>query len=171
MCKNKYYGLKLSEEGFKRELTTFLHNGKRLRVELIESFIYKLKKLYRVIEKLNSYRFYSSSLLLLYEGKELDASTRSRNDSECSSSIDSSDNFRIHKSVSSSSLKGSRRPKVEVRMIDFAHTTYSGCPQDKVRSGPDTGYLFGIENVIRLLEEIKRNSSGDDCDDEDAICQ
>jgi len=166
MCKNKYYGLKLSQEGFKRELTTFLHNGKRLRVELIDPLIHKLHKLYRVIEKLNTYRFFSSSLLLIYEGKELESSPRQRHDS--SSSMDASDGFHIPRNFSSSSLKGSRRSKVEVRMIDFAHTTYSGCPQDKVRSGPDTGYLFGIENVIRLLEEIKPSGMSnldDSCDD------
>ncbi|KXJ09715.1 inositol hexakisphosphate kinase 1 [Exaiptasia diaphana] len=157
ICKNKYYGLKLSEEGFKRELTTFLHNGQRLRIELIEPFIHKLRKLYRVIEKLNSYRFFSSSLLLLYEGKELESGHWMRQDSECNSSMDSSDGL-MPRNSSSASLKGSRRAKVEVRMIDFAHTSYSGCPQDKVRSGPDTGYLFGIENVIRLLEEIHKNA-------------
>jgi inositol-hexakisphosphate kinase len=155
MCRNKYYGLKLTEEGFKRELTTFLQSGLGLRTELIDPLIHKLKKLYRVIEKLQTYRFYSSSLLLMYEGKDdlESSSSRQRKESECGSSLESADQFHLQKSQSS----GLRRPKVDVRMIDFAHTTYSGCPQDRLRTGPDKGYLFGIENLIKLLDEIKRN--------------
>lgn len=163
MCRNKYYGLKLTEEGFKRELTTFLHSGLRLRTELIDPLIHKLKKLYRVIEKLNTYRFYSSSLLLMYEGKEEtdSPSSHKRRESECGSSVESAEKFHLQKSQSSPNLRGMRRHKVDVRMIDFAHTTYSGCPQDRQRTGPDKGYLFGIENLIQLLEDIKKNHTED----------
>ena len=41
-------------------------------------------------------------------------------------------------------------------MIDFAHTTTSGFADEIVYEGPDDGYLFGLENMIRIFEEIKR---------------
>ena len=56
---------------------------------------------------------------------------------------------------SHSSNRNQRSVKVDVRMIDFAHTTHSGFSGDRVRTGPDKGYLFGIKNLIRLLEEIR----------------
>ena len=162
MCRNKYYGMKLCEAGFREELVTFLHNGQQFRTELIEPLLYKLRKLYKVIEKQNSFRFYSSSLLLMYEGdvekkcdgasntcctSEKDQETRRKldiNRSHSSSSLNKSGNFNSHRSC-----------KVDVRMIDFAHTTYGGFSGDRMHTGPDSGYLFGLKNLIRILEEIR----------------
>ena len=150
MCRNKYYGLKLCEEGFKRELITFLHNGEQLRMELLEPLLHKLRRLYKVIEKQYSYRFYSSSLLLMYEGdkekcdKTSSCGCCSGNEQELLSNVKNSHSHLNHRSC-----------KVDVRMIDFAHTTHSGYSGDRTRSGPDTGYLFGLKNLIRLLEEIQ----------------
>ena len=161
MCRNKYYGLKLCEEGFKEELITFLHNGQQFRTELIEPLLHKLRKLYKVIEKQHSFRFYSSSLLLMYEG-HIDETSNS-----CCCSVKEQENGRskqdqVSHNNSSSHLNKScqclsHRCKVDVRMIDFAHTTHSGFSGDRTRTGPDTGYLFGLRNLIRLLDEIQEN--------------
>ena len=162
MCRNKYYGLKLCQEGFREELVTFLHNGEQFRMELIEPLLYKLRKLYKVIEKQNSYRFYSSSLLLMYEGdmqrkcschteKEQDTYRQTENiNRSCNTcSLNKNGKFNSHHSC-----------KVDVRMIDFAHTTYGVFAGDPVRNGPDSGYLFGLKNLIRLLEEIRDKYQG-----------
>ena len=143
MCRNKYYGLKLCEEGFREELVTFLHNGEQFRMELIEPLLYKLRKLYKVIEKQNSYRFYSSSLLLMYEG-DMQRKCNCNTEKE-------QDTYRHKENINN---------KVDVRMIDFAHTTYGVFVGDPVRSGPDSGYLFGLKNLIRLLEEIRDKYQG-----------
>ncbi|EDO40953.1 predicted protein [Nematostella vectensis] len=145
MCRNKYYGLKLTEEGFKRELVSFLNNGQRLRLELIEPLVQRLRRLYKVLDKQHSYRFYSSSLLLMYEGDEAIGHYERENSTHEKSEEENS----LSRSNSTASFKNLRHTKVDVRMIDFAHTTWGN-----TRSGPDKGYLFGIENLIRLLEEI-----------------
>ena len=159
MCRNKYYGMKLCEKGFREELVTFLHNGQQFRTELIEPFLYKLRKLYKVIEKQNSFRFYSSSLLLMYEGdveKECDELSSSccsfEKDQERKDAIRSFSSPCLNKS---GNCGNHRSCKVDVRMIDFAHTTYGGFSGDRMRTGPDTGYLFGLKNLIRILEEIQ----------------
>ena len=42
--------------------------------------------------------------------------------------------------------------KVDVKMIDFAHTTHSGFLSDKIRhSGPDEDYIKGLENLQSLF--------------------
>ena len=41
-------------------------------------------------------------------------------------------------------------------MIDFAHTTTSSFADEIVYEGPDDGYLFGLDSMIRIFEEIKR---------------
>lgn len=69
LCRNKYYGRGLSIDGFREALYQFLHNGKGLRQDLFEPILNKLRSLKAVLEKQASYRFYSSSLLIIYEGQ------------------------------------------------------------------------------------------------------
>ncbi|XP_053690169.1 uncharacterized protein LOC128738799 [Sabethes cyaneus] len=70
MKKDKYWGRELNEEGFKGALNNFFHNGYKLRAKIIAKVLDKLEQLRRVIEKQSSYRFYSCSLLIVYEGYE-----------------------------------------------------------------------------------------------------
>lgn len=58
-------------------------------------------------------------------------------------------------------VKTSPPPLVDVRIIDFAHTTFtSKNPSDlspevkKVHHGPDGGFLTGIESLKRILSEV-----------------
>lgn len=67
-CKNKYYGQQLSEEGFKETLLHFLHNGHGLRLDIADMIISRLQELSSIISKLDSVRFFTSSLLILYDG-------------------------------------------------------------------------------------------------------
>ena len=48
-------------------------------------------------------------------------------------------------------------PLVDVRIIDFAHSTHKGLDDPVVYSGPDRGFLFGLENMIALLKGIERD--------------
>ncbi|CAO1346946.1 unnamed protein product [Diamesa hyperborea] len=66
--RDKYWGRELNEVGFKAALYDFFHNGFRLRTKIIEKVLNRLERLNSVIEKQSSYRFYSCSLLLVYEG-------------------------------------------------------------------------------------------------------
>uniref|UniRef100_A0A182QYA4 Kinase n=1 Tax=Anopheles farauti TaxID=69004 RepID=A0A182QYA4_9DIPT len=70
MKRDKYWGRELTEDGFKGALHNFFHNGYRLRVKVIAKVLDKLEQLRHVIEKQSSYRFYSCSLLIVYEGFE-----------------------------------------------------------------------------------------------------
>uniref|UniRef100_A0A8D1ZBG2 Kinase n=2 Tax=Sus scrofa TaxID=9823 RepID=A0A8D1ZBG2_PIG len=129
LCKDKYYGRKLSVEGFRQALCQFLHDGTRLRTELLEPMQHQLQALLSVIRSQSSYRFYSSSLLITYDGQEAAPS--------------SSDTL----------------AKVDVRMIDFAHTTYKGSWNERATyDGPDLGYIFGLENLIQILRDIQEGA-------------
>lgn len=57
----------------------------------------------------------------------------------------------IHEGCTNRSLK---RCPVDVRLIDFAHTI---CDYSNTKSsmGPDKGLLFGLENIMRLLDDLK----------------
>lgn len=194
ICRDKYFGRKVSEEGLHDILHQFLHNGARIRTELIDEIIAKLQTLHSLVFKQNTFRFYSSSLLIMYDGISCEDSSESESsdqEAECSntscsvkhtssnkdpswsSRLPAKELDRVHRGssasesetnntdydeASSASGKSPRR-EVDVKMIDFAHTTGQGMSQHSVRTkhhGPDTGYLIGLENLIKMFGEIKR---------------
>ncbi|XP_035231382.1 inositol hexakisphosphate kinase 2-like isoform X1 [Stegodyphus dumicola] len=196
ICKDKYYGRSLDENGMKSALFQFFCNGSYLRVSLLRKVIGRLIELKKAIEKQHTFRFYSSSLLILYEGclkgrqeETEDFFSLLENENSCfedmekfgsesmmddESSLESSNDstsasaslswLSSHKmSIESKKCNVVHGPEVDVRMIDFAHTTYEGYDGDTtVHSGPDTGYILGLDNMIRLLREVEDlNSSVD----------
>ena len=73
---------------------------------------------------------------------------KSRSDSTGEEST--SDSLSADESSSENSLN------IEVRMIDFAHSTYSGFQDDcTIHKGPDDGYLFGLKNLIELFSDVR----------------
>ena len=65
---DKYFGKQLSEEGFAKVLHFFLDNGVCFRSDLVMDLIRMLKDLQASIRNLPSFRFFSSSPLLIYDG-------------------------------------------------------------------------------------------------------
>uniref|UniRef100_A0A8C9RU52 Kinase n=1 Tax=Scleropages formosus TaxID=113540 RepID=A0A8C9RU52_SCLFO len=158
LCRNKYYGRGLSVEGFRQALYQFMHNGVRLRRDLFRPILDKLRRLKEVLERQVSYRFYSSSLLIIYEGKE--PLTDSRHKLSGQKSV-----WDVGLGHGPSELPPHPKPPaasppfVDVRMIDFAHTTFKGFRDDPtVYHGPDKGFVFGLESLIRVLEGIREES-------------
>lgn len=187
LCRNKYYGRGLSIEGFRHALYQFMHNGAQLRRDLFEPILGKLRSLKAVLERQASYRFYSSSLLIIYEGKEPEAEgswTKSdalANDKDTSQGLLLSHNhpqgplaaqppvellpppqeppLLLHPRPPSDSQAHLPPPSVDVRMIDFAHSTFKGFRDDQtVHDGPDRGYVFGLESLIKILEAIREEN-------------
>lgn len=117
---DKYKGREYSESDFKDCIKNFIFNGSMYRVELLKPCINKLKALHSQLENIECYRFYCSSLLLMYDG--------------------------VH-------TRADREPDIEVRMIDFAHTTVK---EDETNHhiGPDHGYILGVESLINLFTQI-----------------
>lgn len=146
LCRNKYYGRGLSNEGFCQALYQFLHNGTELRQDLFEPILSKLRSLKAVLERQASYRFYSSSLLIIYEGREPERA-------ELSPEKD------ITVGCQSPPLDPLPAPHIDVRMIDFAHSTFKGFRDDQtVHDGPDRGYVLGLESLVDILERIREEN-------------
>ncbi|ODN05168.1 Inositol hexakisphosphate kinase 1, partial [Orchesella cincta] len=155
VCRNKYYGRKLSVDGFKEGICQFLHNGRRLRTDAILPLIEKLNELKAVLATLDTYRFYTSSLLLAYEG--LDPEYCGDDEPSMMTDDDSSNDSTTMDSTTGSSTSAAslNSESVDVRMIDFAHSLHDGMGYyGKEHVGPDTGYIFGLQNLIKVLQEI-----------------
>ncbi|XP_035244263.1 inositol hexakisphosphate kinase 1 [Anguilla anguilla] len=169
LCRNKYYGRGLSIEGFRAALYQFMHNGAQLRRDLFHPMLGKLRSLKAVLERQASYRFYSSSLLIIYEGKEPGpegpperepAQGPAEGPAHPPAPLPAADRAQ-ELPPPPSEPRGVAPPphpppSVDVRMIDFAHSTFKGFRDDQtVHDGPDRGYIFGLESLIKILEGIR----------------
>lgn len=203
---NKYLGRKLTLPGLKEALFQFFHSGRRLRRELLSPVLSRLRDMQEALEACESYRFYSSSLLIIYDGAQHRKYTRRRTEdglseeedeedeevevegepdeeeedgevagalgfphspsaaSEDSSSSCSSGGGGVNGSsgIGQSRLSGPypQGSMVDVRMIDFAHTTCRHYREDSViHEGQDSGYIFGLQNLITIISELENYST------------
>uniref|UniRef100_A0A8C6TUW1 Kinase n=1 Tax=Neogobius melanostomus TaxID=47308 RepID=A0A8C6TUW1_9GOBI len=145
MFMNKYQGRKLTSAGFKEALFQFFHSGRRLRHELLSPVLRRLRDMKTALEDCESYRFFSSSLLIIYDGDEVTEALCFAHSP--STSCEASSSF-------------SSCPKVDVRMIDFAHTTCKHYGDASViHEGQDSGYIFGLQNLITIIAELAQTKT------------
>lgn len=137
--RDKYFGRQLTASGMGDVLRQFVHNGAEYRLDVVAQLVGKLSRFHTVVRQQDTFRFYSTSLLLMYDGEDDTVPVAAAGAAE----------ERLEKPVAA------EQPKVDVRIIDFAHVTFRGFGTDEVvHDGPDGGYLFGLQNLIRLLGEI-----------------
>lgn len=67
---DKTEGRRMRENDFREAMRNFLFDGRHIRRELIPALLLKLQKLKAAISELPSFRFYSSSLLVVYDGRQ-----------------------------------------------------------------------------------------------------
>ena len=150
LCRNKYYGRSLNDDGLRSSLVQFFHNGVRLRTEIFPPLLKCLNELLATVSQLNSFRFFTSSLLIIYDGYEA-------SEGSCGS-LESV-------SKSSTALPWHKTPPdplslIDVRVIDFAHSTHRDMGLDcPVYCGPDEGFLFGLKNLIALIEDLAKQET------------
>ena len=147
-------------DGFKEALELFLNNGDELRVDLLDPILNHLKQLYKVVENQDSFRFYSSSLLIMYGGEAKEDQMQILMLKVMTKIIQNPSMLNMlwkHMGV-----RLCMRLKLMCELIDFAHSTHRGFREDKtVHKGPDKGYLFGLQNLILMFEDIKKKYLGE----------
>ncbi|XP_044079542.1 inositol hexakisphosphate kinase 2-like isoform X2 [Siniperca chuatsi] len=197
MFMSKFHGRRLTLPDFKEALFQFFHSGRHLRSELLSPVLHRLRDMQAALEACESYRFYSSSLLIIYDGAPRRKHTRQHTEDGLSEEEDEEDeeveaepekeeeeevgavagalSFPHSPSASSNgsssggssavsqarlSRSDSRSPVVDVRMIDFAHTTCRHYQEDRVvHEGLDSGYIFGLQNLINIISELENHST------------
>ncbi|EJD54065.1 hypothetical protein AURDEDRAFT_110697 [Auricularia subglabra TFB-10046 SS5] len=144
---NKYAGREVRAEEFPSVLASFFHDGERLLVHHIPSILQKLYALARIIYRLKGYRFYGCSLLFIYDGdgEVQDAALQAARESPTSrskrgESLDRTAAYQPHAArhtslrrshsedllvgpVAKRSHRHRKRGEVNIRIVDFAHTT------------------------------------------------
>ena len=141
-CRDKYFGRKLNEDGLREALHDFFHDGLILKVMAIRSVLKKLQSLKEAIEKQSSFRFYSTSLLIAYEGASVPSmpSSRQQHLSHLLHASGSADMGMLHATGAVAAAAAAVRPagsRTDVKMIDFAHSIV-GLPSQTTRSASST---------------------------------
>uniref|UniRef100_A0A915DJK0 Kinase n=1 Tax=Ditylenchus dipsaci TaxID=166011 RepID=A0A915DJK0_9BILA len=137
---NKFEGRRMDRLKFYDELLRFFTTAGKLRMMQL---IQRLEKLREILLKAEGFRFFSSSLLIAYDGDAIDEEDEKE---EANFSLDCSG---PHGTI----------PKISLRLIDFAHSTFSGFMEgDKAYSGVDEGYLLGMESLITFLNAILKET-------------
>ncbi|MCJ1402852.1 Inositol hexakisphosphate kinase 1 [Xylographa trunciseda] len=175
LFEDKYAGRDIKEgRDFKDALTRFLYDGvSYVSVSRhIPLLLERIAKLEKIISKLPGYRFYASSLLLLYDGATTDESssgpaapdpsgataTRPKSPTEPTTSAPAS------ASTARLDRKSLPRSNITIKLIDFANcvtgedTLPEGtpCPPHDP-AGVDRGYLRGLRTLRQYLQGIWRD--------------
>ncbi|PCH41361.1 SAICAR synthase-like protein [Wolfiporia cocos MD-104 SS10] len=148
VTQDKYKGREVRPEDFPDVVASFLRDGERLLVYQIPVILRKLYALARIVNRLKGYRFYGCSLLMIYDGDRetqeafrasvLDnPSSRSKRGeslerrlARASESKQEQPTLRRSHSedlllgpVADRSSRRRKRGEVQIRLVDFAHTT------------------------------------------------
>lgn len=162
ICYNKYYGRKLTPEGFRASLRQFVSTENFVAHRLLERLIGRLQALRAVITQLDTFRFYTSSLLLIYEGNTCSSSS--------SSSMQQAED--ADGGGSSSSTGGGDHQQhchhhqhdhldldklIDVRVIDFAHSTHQHI------DGSSLPPVSSSDTTTTTTTTTSATSNDDDC--------
>jgi inositol-hexakisphosphate kinase len=149
VTQDKYTGRDILPNEFPSVLRSFLYDGERWLVSQIPVLLQKLYTLADIINRLKGYRFYGCSLLLIYDGdresqeafrssvlenpssrsKRGESLERTASRSKAETKQGKSDLRRSHSEdllvgpVAKRCNRRRKRGEVNVRIVDFAHTT------------------------------------------------
>ncbi|KAI7850653.1 hypothetical protein BDC45DRAFT_487781 [Circinella umbellata] len=128
---DKYIGRKLTPTKFHETLHYYLHDGQQLLIQHIPVLLQKLRRLALLIRSLPGYRFFGSSLLIIYDGLNP------------SCPID----LRIIDFAHCVTLK-----EMQTRVHEMSWPPEY--PED-----PDHGYLLGLQTLIDSFEQMYHSYS------------
>ncbi|ORZ08693.1 hypothetical protein BCR42DRAFT_455445 [Absidia repens] len=160
LFEDKYKGRSLTQHGFRDSLVRYFDNGHGCHIIHLPALIRKLVLIYRIIQTMDSFRFYASSLLIIYDAAD---NTKDKGDADQEDVL----------------VDKRRKRRIDVRLIDFAKSvtkhewisyrqefTYppskyegGGGSYAQTQSvgllddnddgiGPDLGYLLGVHSLI-----------------------
>ena len=171
LFEDKYAGRDITEgRAFKDALTRFLYDGVSYVsvARHIPVLLERIAKLEKIISKLPGYRFYASSLLLLYDGAPAAAVEESSADPAAplpKLPPDPASSSSATASSAAARLDRTSLPKsnISVKLVDFANCVTAEdalppgtpCPPHDP-AGVDRGYLRGLRTLRQYLQGIWR---------------
>lgn len=127
---DKWFGRSLIPEQVIYGLAFFYHNGLQFKVRAIDESLRRLNEILDWMKTQNRYKFFCSSILIVYDNGTPAASAEHAIDPEYANSVSSD---------------------CRVGMIDFAHVCVNSTEINEV----DEGYIHGLKSLIQNLSFIR----------------
>jgi len=150
---DKYVGRHADEEELKILLKKFFTCRGALKSQVIDDVMKNVSSMRQTLIDLQEYRFYSSSLLIIYEGEPdqsndfVEDKTDNSMDCEQFDEARSADNIKRRK-------HSADNPRVTMKIIDFANISLPSLGGECSHQGPDDGFIMGLDNLYQLLTNI-----------------
>jgi len=133
-----------------------MSNNKLIHLNILISILEQLYEVLNIMSTQKEFRFYSSSLLIVYEG---DPNVENFDKKEYKNI---GNNLKDQNKIVDLSLHKAAR----VYMIDFGHVfayqnlplTFDFIPKSKLEDLPDENYVRGVKNLIEILESYLKRS-------------
>lgn len=165
---DKYFGRRVKAgPQFRACLKKFLYNGK-CKVSILKhipKIMNRLTSIQKIIQQLNGYRMYGSSLLLMYDGAPVAESEKNEKQGLGSAGDEGP------KTSNGSPTRQKRAGEISLRIIDFAQciTAEDALPKEALTPPrrpdlPDVGYLKGLETLKRYIKIIWKEITGEEFD-------
>ena len=120
-----------------------------LRIDVLDRLVERLSELKGVLCELDTFRFYTSSLLITYDGGGNNGGWNNNGGGRPSHRLEGDE-------VGGEDEDDDEDDDiVDLRIIDFAHSTHEGMRDAVLHVGPDGGFVFGLNNFIEILGDIK----------------
>jgi len=140
------YGWSLTPDSVLDGFRQFLYDGQRVRLELVPPLLEKIQKIRRWFQTQRCYQFYSSSLLLVYDGAA--ASAEDAIASLDVRMIDFAHAMPANMCSAASSCRGVAAPVPSDPVSDASI-------EDVSRNAYDSSYVYGLLNIERALRAIQ----------------
>jgi len=136
VVKDKPWGSAVKASAMVEALKVYFHNGDRLRYDVVNAMIPKLKEIQSWFKAQQDFKFVGSSILYVYDGA---SGTQYHLVLYCWGYWQlHADDYLLE------------TPKICVRLVDFAHTAYNK------GAGLDNDYLVGLNNLVNYFEQVRR---------------
>jgi Inositol polyphosphate kinase len=133
---NKYAGRQINSLNFKQSLLNFLDNGVYYLIGLIPLILKRLESLVEAISTMPTFRFYASSLLMIYDGEP---------------NASASPDITIKMVDFANCVANADQLFATPGLVSFPPT----------KPGPDSGYLLGLRTLMTCFKEIFNDLQGD----------
>lgn len=142
--RDKYFGRRVKPHEVMEALEMFFHNGNSVQADMIPMILQEVYGLIKVVQKCSTHRFFSASLLLIYEGDvRMDRRVTVK-------LIDFA-----HTTSTAEIVQGATEGGPSVEGDSSAKAKQAGSPlRGFPFEGPDTGLLRGLHSIAEVLEQI-----------------
>ncbi|ORZ09909.1 hypothetical protein BCR42DRAFT_423311 [Absidia repens] len=163
---DKYCGRKLTIDTFQETLARYLDNGQGCQIQYIPTILQRLRRLASIIKTMDDYRFYTSSLLIIYDGhptNDRNIDLRIIDFAHCvtQKEVQQHQKYMQQQFYNNDGNQDDDGDDADGNKNSNENTTTIPFTYPPRHQGPDYGYLLGLKSLVYHFESIYTSHDGD----------